>query len=508
MAVSAGIYNAFAVKPKSVADFDAERADAEGNMLGLRLKRAQIGEYEQKSRSAAEVRAALMRAGPNAGYDDRIKALESTGLPEGYSQADALRKSLGDADKQKSEVEKNRAGTKETEFKTKASMMAYQAQRLVTVTSPQDAAAWYDNAAKEGHIPPEAAARGKAEIPQTPAEFADWKRRQMLAGMDSHQQAVTAETQRNNIANDARIKSEGTANRGVQMRGQDITKRGQDLTDDRARANIDLRRKELEQRTAESAPDSGLPVLGVPKPAVTPWSNQSNSKDANKVKLAEQTRGAKEIEKDVDAARKEKATADAAARFIELNKKVGTGSIIDRFGPTRAAQGMGADYSEMEAITARLAPAMREPGSGSTSDFDGKQFERATVGVDKPAKANENIAKGLIARAQQSQDYADFRNTYLEQNGTLSGADRYWKQYADSNPIFDPKAAGSFELNKGRKPWRDHFAGGAAPAAQPPAGAAPPASGAPARINSEADYSALPSGARYQAPDGSIRTKK
>jgi hypothetical protein len=247
------------------------------------------------------------------------------------------------------------------------------------------------------------------------------------------------------------------------------------------------------------------PVLGVPVPTVMPWANQSNGKDANKVKLAEIARGGKEVEKDTDAARKERVTAEAAKRFIELNEEVNTGGLTDKMGVTRLAQSMGPKYSEMESITARLAPAMREPGSGSTSDFDGKQFERATVGVDKPKAANKNIATAIIARAELAQDYADFRQTYLEQNGTLQGADRHWKQYTDQNPIFDRRKKDGFDLNPNRKGWREHFGAGAAPAAQPPVGGG---ADQPVQVTSDADYTALKPGTRFVTPDGRTGTKR
>ncbi len=222
----------------------------------------------------------------------------------------------------------------------------------------------------------------------------------------------------------------------------------------------DSRSRDANRIASEGQVSSGGPVLGAPVPAVLPWANQSNPKDANKVKAAEQQRGAKEIEKDLDAAKKERDAAASAKRFLELNSKTTTGGLVDRMGITRGLQSLGADYSEMESITAKLAPAMRVEGSGSTSDFDGKQFERATVGVDKPKATNKNIANGVIARAQQAEEYADFRQTYLEQNGTLQGADRFWKDYANKNPIFDPAKEGTFELNKSRNTWRDHFKGG------------------------------------------------
>ncbi len=177
------------------------------------------------------------------------------------------------------------------------------------------------------------------------------------------------------------------------------------------------------------------------------------------MRAAETARGSKEIEKDVDASRAAAATAADAKRFIELNKKISTGGATDKVGVGRWAQSFGAEYAELEAITAKLVPAMRAPGSGTTSDRDLAMFERATVGVDKPGKTNQNIANGIIARAEQAQEYADFRQTYLEQNGTLQGADRHWKEYVNKNPIFDPKQEGSFELNKSRKSWAEHFKG-------------------------------------------------
>jgi hypothetical protein len=329
--------------------------------------------------------------------------------------------------------------------------------------------------------------------------------------------------QRDQLAQQERLQTEGhrltARGQDITARGQDITARGQNMSDARAREANVLKVRELQQST-----ESGLPVLGVPQPTVTPWANQSNPKDANKVKAAEMTRGAKEVEKDSDVATREAQTAQAAARFIELNKKVNTGGLSDKVGIGRWAQGMGSDYAEMESITARLAPTMREPGSGASSDYDAKQFERATVGVDKPRKTNENIARALVARSQVAQDYADFRRTYLEQNGTLQGADRYWKDYSNKNPIFDPKQPNAFALNPQRRPWRDHFAQGssaAAPApaatpapASPPGGGAGPAAKPAAAVTQlsagkagDAEYAALPSGAEFISPDGKRRRK-
>lgn len=216
------------------------------------------------------------------------------------------------------------------------------------------------------------------------------------------------------------------------------------------------------------------PILGVPVPTKAPWANQSNAKDANKVRAAEVARGAKEIESDADAAKKALATAQEAQRFMTLNANKGTGGLSDKFAPGQFVQSFGADYADMQGITARLVPGMREPGSGSTSDFDAKMFQRGTVSVDKPKEVNDTIAQGYINRAKLAQDYADFRATYLEQNGTLQGANKHWSEYVNSNPIFDKTYAEVPRLNDKRVPWRDYFAskvGGAASSA--PAGGSP-----------------------------------
>lgn len=302
-------------------------------------------------------------------------------------------------------------------------------------------------------------------IPTDPAQFEQW-RKQAALGMTKfieknapNYQQVDSGGRKDILA----IPGLGGAPTTVASVQKTMTP-GELAADRRAGANLDMRRQEFnlaqsrEKREAGADATSGAAILGVPTPTVLPWANQSNPKDANKVKATEISRGAKEIEKDVDAAAKAQSVARDAKRFMELNAKIPTGGLMDRMALTRWAQSMGNEYAELEAITARLVPGMREPGTGASSDLDVKMFERGTVGVDKPKKANENIAKAIQAKAQQAQEYADFRQTYLEQNGTLQGADRHWKEYVNANPIFQPESK-DFDLNPKRKAWTEHFKG-------------------------------------------------
>lgn len=183
----------------------------------------------------------------------------------------------------------------------------------------------------------------------------------------------------------------------------------------------------------------------------------------------------KTTEKEILKARETLATA---SRFEQLLKTQETGGLYGAPIIGGLARGVASvaspEVAEMEAITARLVPAMREPGSGASSDMDMRMFERATIGVDKPTEANRAIASGMRRAAQNMIDYGLFKQAWYQQNGVLLGAAEAWEQYLNQNPIFEPDSSDPV-LNANRVPWRAHFGVGtqsASPAA--PAGAATP----------------------------------
>lgn len=427
----------------------------EGQMRGLQMQDAQ--DARTSKNKLAELYATSMGAD---GQIDRNKLLQGAAQRGLGAQIPGMQKEFAAADEQTGKVGKVKAETEKLQLDQGIKRIEFVSQLLGGV---KDQASLDQTRAL--------AQQNGIDLSGLPAQYdpavIEQRRMQGLQMKDQLEQVWKQKGYDLEVGKFGETQRHNKSTEGLTAQGQQITMRGQNMTDSRARESNALKSREMEMT---NAPGSGGAVLGVPVPTVMPWANQSNPKDANKVKAVEQSRGSKEIEKDVDAARKEKEAATAAARFLELNKTTNTGGLTDRMGLTRGLQSLGPEYAEMESITAKLAPAMRVEGSGSTSDFDGKQFERATVGVDKPGKTNANIANGIIARAQQAQEYADFRQTYLEQNGTLQGADRFWKDYANKNPIFDPKKPGSFELNTKRSTWNEHFKGGK-PDKTAPAGA-------------------------------------
>jgi hypothetical protein len=128
-------------------------------------------------------------------------------------------------------------------------------------------------------------------------------------------------------------------------------------------------------------------------------------------------------------------------------------------GVYRAVSPNRDDYATMSAITARLVPKLREPGSGATSDFDARMFERGTIGLAQPGPTNQVIARGIVGASENLIQKAQFEDMYFQRYRTLNGADRAWGAYLNDNPIFDPNSPNEPRLNVSRQPWQQWLQG-------------------------------------------------
>ena len=205
-------------------------------------------------------------------------------------------------------------------------------------------------------------------------------------------------------------------------------------------------------------PQQMAAALGVPAAPADPLaglSRKAREQFQTKMYLA----GDKQVAAVEQEARDAQQLSQDAKRFKDLNEKTSTGPLTGS-GPVAWVRKLGdADLQEMESISNKLVPQMRQPGSGSTSDFDAKMFAKGTIGIDKDKKANDAIALGMIAKTKLNQDRADFMRAYLEGNGTLRGADQAWSTYANANPIFDPASENAPSINGKRMHWRQFFSG-------------------------------------------------
>ncbi len=110
MPVDTSIYGQFAEPARSTADYaaqydaaDARRMALQQNALALQSGRQKADEYTRGVNEAGTLRNALMGLGAGATDEQRIQTMRGTGLPGGYTQADALQKTLIERDKAQSE---------------------------------------------------------------------------------------------------------------------------------------------------------------------------------------------------------------------------------------------------------------------------------------------------------------------------------------------------------------------------------------------------------------------
>lgn len=180
------------------------------------------------------------------------------------------------------------------------------------------------------------------------------------------------------------------------------------------------------------------------------------------------------------------------------------------------AQGLGIDVDStdlasaqaVEAIVARIAPALRVPGSGTTSDRDLSLFLQSLPGIAKLPDANRIIISTLRAFADRAIQEAGIVNQVRSGQITRSGAD---KMLAALGAIVTPEMAQGWQRSAAAVPTTGLAAGTPAfGGAQPAAGGYDPLSSTqpgPVRVQTEAEFLALPPGTEAQFPDGKTGTR-
>jgi hypothetical protein len=149
-----------------------------------------------------------------------------------------------------------------------------------------------------------------------------------------------------------------------------------------------------------------------------PWANLSSPKQIDEAKQRAYQDASKYIA-EIDASVKNYGDTQAQLdRFLELNRKQSTGSLADRSG----LPSLDSDKREMEALQAQLAPKVREPGSGTTSDRDIGLYLQGLPGVDKPGDVNTNLINTSRKAYQKALEKQSFYNAYLQEYGHLNGA--------------------------------------------------------------------------------------
>jgi hypothetical protein len=273
MPVDTSMYNALGARPKSIGEYSAEldmadlrKQGMQQNALALQTGQMGLQDRQRAMQEADTIRNALAGLGGNATDEARINALKGTGLPGGFTQADALQKTMLERQKTTADVSKTQAETLKTQLAAGLQKFEVVGQVMSGVRDQ----ATYDLARQQlaqtfgpdiaQNMPP---TYDPAVIEQNKVKAMSVKD-QMTQRLQQIQQE---ETIRHNRAGEGLTAS----GQSLTRRGQDITMRGQDMTDARTRdltqvtkENAAAQRKEVANEKAVTKFSDTLQKEGIP----------------------------------------------------------------------------------------------------------------------------------------------------------------------------------------------------------------------------------------------------
>jgi hypothetical protein len=201
---------------------------------------------------------------------------------------------------------------------------------------------------------------------------------------------------------------------------------------------------------APAAASESTPVE--PSDPFAPWKGLPPKRaDDVRIRIGEQVR--RQLDEERAAVREEGGKVDAMSRFGQLNRQTRTGGVADEVLPNFLSTN---DTVEMRAITARLAPRERVPGTGASSDRDVALFMAAVPSVNKPGPVNAAIRQAREAGYRRSVEYLNEKEAYFAKFGHVEGFDRIWDAYTQAAPLFSADATPeNFKLNDKRPTFAD-----------------------------------------------------
>jgi hypothetical protein len=148
--------------------------------------------------------------------------------------------------------------------------------------------------------------------------------------------------------------------------------------------------------------------------------------------------------------------ADAAGMIGQLNtlRDIGgrittgkTAEVINALGPYAQALGIPVDglddMQAYQAIVSKIAPSLRVPGSGSTSDFEMNQFLMALPGLGKTPEGNKLITDSLEALARHKQAAAAIASKALTGEISRQDAERQLQALPDPLALWKKSKGGT-----------------------------------------------------------------
>ena len=176
----------------------------------------------------------------------------------------------------------------------------------------------------------------------------------------------------------------------------------------------------------------------IKKAGATNVNVDAGQKVENKFDEKASTLQAERFDKIVQGGNDAKSMVSDLQSLRDIGSRISTGKTAEAkaaLGPYAEALGVKIDglddLQAFKAITARLAPQMRVPGSGATSDFEMRTFLEGLPGLGKTPEGNELISKTLEAMAQHKIAAADIASKALNKEITRKDADKMLRELLD-----------------------------------------------------------------------------
>ncbi|USD64207.1 hypothetical protein [Vibrio sp. SCSIO 43136] len=93
------------------------------------------------------------------------------------------------------------------------------------------------------------------------------------------------------------------------------------------------------------------------------------------------------------------------------------------------------DTEKLNAVAKRQMLNIMATQKGPQTDTDAERIEETVNSLDKTSEANEFIRDSAEALAYRKIEHANFFEDYLEDNGTLKGAERAWNEFKKNTPM-------------------------------------------------------------------------
>lgn len=266
------IFQQYLTPPKSVMDYTAEMDQADERRNALQMSALGVQQAQANLANAADVASQrnALRAAVTAGQVDlsnpdhvsRALAIApdvAPGLLKTVQDSATARATSGKAIAETGEI-KQKMTTAEYDQRIKRNDQAI--KDIAAFATPQDALTSLQAHMDAGDLTPEKAQLVRQTMPQDPAKFSDWKVAMIRGLMSAKEQMQYSMPDANTVATNARVASEGAANRANQVKVQQMIGDRQDKAADDGSGLSDLTKQRIAIQAVDAGDYSGLKNVG------------------------------------------------------------------------------------------------------------------------------------------------------------------------------------------------------------------------------------------------------